>query len=170
MQAAAAPVCNFPGCTKAVFVEPTTNRVHDYCGRTHATAHGALKAQPQAKATTGVAPSSSPAAKVCGLPGCHKAAYVEPGTGKVHDYCGRTHAQTHLGILFFILSLHSELSLLLPSRPSFPVISTVFFETLSLPNHILAASSTSSPTATLPSSSSSVTPTTQGTTPSSTTS
>ncbi|KAL6078972.1 TRUD domain-containing protein [Balamuthia mandrillaris] len=128
---AAAPVCSFPGCTKAVFVEPTTNRVHDYCGRTHATAHGALKAQPQAKTTTGVStPSSSFATKVCGLPGCNKAVYVEPGTGKVHDYCGRTHAQKHLA----------------------------------------ASSTSSSPTGALPSSSSSVTPTTQGATPSSTTS
>jgi ribA/ribD-fused uncharacterized protein len=32
--------------------------------------------------------------RTCRLPGCSKACYVE-GNGKVHDYCGRTHAQQH---------------------------------------------------------------------------
>jgi len=29
--------------------------------------------------------------KMCKFPGCDKPCYVEPN-GKVHDYCGRTHA------------------------------------------------------------------------------
>ncbi|CAI8029732.1 N-glycosidase YbiA [Geodia barretti] len=32
--------------------------------------------------------------RTCRLPGCSKPCYVE-GNGKVHDYCGRTHAQQH---------------------------------------------------------------------------
>ena len=32
--------------------------------------------------------------KVCGYPGCSKQCYVEP-SGRVHDYCSRTHASEH---------------------------------------------------------------------------
>ena len=28
----------------------------------------------------------------CNLPGCKKPKYVDPANGRVHDYCGRTHA------------------------------------------------------------------------------
>ena len=31
---------------------------------------------------------------VCGYPGCSKQCYVEP-SGRVHDYCSRTHASEH---------------------------------------------------------------------------
>ncbi|MBN2479086.1 MAG: hypothetical protein JXA94_02545 [Parachlamydiales bacterium] len=89
---AAAQRCIFPGCTKPVFVEPT-GRVHNYCSRAHAQQDGALP-------TTGLRPSfQSPTAqatqrvaKTCMYRGCTKPVFVEQN-GRVHDYCGRTHAQ-----------------------------------------------------------------------------
>lgn len=33
--------------------------------------------------------------RICGYPGCNKLCYVERGTGRVHDYCNRTHADQH---------------------------------------------------------------------------
>ena len=33
---AAGETCSLPGCTKQRYVDPANNRVHDYCGRTHA--------------------------------------------------------------------------------------------------------------------------------------
>ena len=36
--------------------------------------------------------SSTAAGEPCNLPGCNKPKYVDPANGRVHDYCGRTHA------------------------------------------------------------------------------
>ncbi|KAL6056404.1 PARP catalytic domain-containing protein [Balamuthia mandrillaris] len=88
-----APKCNYPSCTKAVFVDSRSNRVLDYCGRTHANAHAAMKALPGVP--PGFPTTTTTGTKTCGLPGCNNAVYVEQGTGKVHNYCGRTHAQKH---------------------------------------------------------------------------
>ena len=33
---AAGEMCSLPGCTKQRYVDPSNNRVHDYCGITHA--------------------------------------------------------------------------------------------------------------------------------------
>ena len=30
--------------------------------------------------------------ETCSLPGCAKPKYVDPANGRVHDFCGRTHA------------------------------------------------------------------------------
>ena len=35
---------------------------------------------------------------VCSLPGCSKPCYVEPH-GRIHDYCGRTHASDHAAMM-----------------------------------------------------------------------
>ena len=35
---------------------------------------------------------------VCSLPGCSKPCYVEP-RGRIHDYCGRTHASEHAAMM-----------------------------------------------------------------------
>ena len=34
---------------------------------------------------------------MCGLPGCSKPCYVEHG--RIHDYCGRTHATEHAAMM-----------------------------------------------------------------------
>ena len=31
-------------------------------------------------------------AGTCSLPGCSRVKYVDPANGRVHDYCGRSHA------------------------------------------------------------------------------
>jgi hypothetical protein len=41
--------------------------------------------------------SSSGQVKKCAKPSCSNNAFVEPRTGIVHDYCGRTHAEEMLG-------------------------------------------------------------------------
>lgn len=36
--------------------------------------------------------SHAASGELCNLPGCTRPRYVDPGNGRVHDYCGRTHA------------------------------------------------------------------------------
>jgi ribA/ribD-fused uncharacterized protein len=66
--------CSYNGCKSPCYVEPTTSKVHKFCGRTHAAAY---------TSQFGVEP--------CSLPGCASPRFTEVG-GRVHDFCGRAHA------------------------------------------------------------------------------
>ena len=46
--------------------------------------------------------------RICSYPGCNKWCYVEQGTGRVHDYCNRTHADQHKVMLDKVWRQHWE--------------------------------------------------------------
>lgn len=74
--------CQFLGCTKPVWVGEGI--AHHYCGRTHACeALNRKREQLQ--------PPHGPCHR-CQLPGCEEPVHFEEDTGRVHDFCCRTHA------------------------------------------------------------------------------
>jgi len=83
-------VCQLPGCDEPVFYEPEIQRVHDFCSRDHADQAIARGIHPTSNRPTQSEPD---VAMRCALLGCSARCYVEPATGHVHDYCGRTHAK-----------------------------------------------------------------------------
>ena len=49
--------------------------------------------------TLSCAPSLGETVWLCDYPGCNKPCFVEYGSHRMHDYCGRTHAQQHKEML-----------------------------------------------------------------------
>lgn len=82
--------CALAGCSRAVFVEPSTNKTHKHCGRTHA-----WKAE------------RSVTSSVCSLPGCMRAVFSDD-SGRSFDYCGKTHALEHKSMMSDLSSINDE--------------------------------------------------------------
>mmetsp|Transcript_7097 Transcript_7097/g.10586 ORF Transcript_7097/g.10586 Transcript_7097/m.10586 type:complete len:395 (+) Transcript_7097:68-1252(+) len=82
--------CALPGCDRPVFFE--NGRVHEFCCRTHA--HAAISQGFHPPSQRGERAES--VAERCSLPGCSAPKWSDPTTGRVMDYCGRTHAQAAL--------------------------------------------------------------------------
>lgn len=85
--------CNMRGCDKTVNYEESTGRVHDFCCKEHAQqaiARGDWDAP--LSETAPVVKNNRGGRRLCGLLGCNLPCYVDQKTGRVHDYCGRTHA------------------------------------------------------------------------------
>jgi hypothetical protein len=82
-----AAVCAKVGCNLPVYVEPRTNIVHMYCGRTHALeAMGSSNVQ-----------QPHGACQICNLRGCKKTVAFDAMTGRVHDFCCKEHADRAIG-------------------------------------------------------------------------
>jgi len=92
---ATAKKCLIPGCNKNVYIDSVSGKIHDFCGRTHAQEWN--KMQPSNSSSSISASASavsvSTTAKKCLIPGCSKSVYIDPVSGRIHDFCGRTHAQ-----------------------------------------------------------------------------
>ncbi|KAL5516947.1 hypothetical protein EMCRGX_G002404 [Ephydatia muelleri] len=69
--------CSMPGCTRPKFVETATGRIHDYCGKRHATEHR------RSLPATGAVP---PHLK-CSTPGCNRQRRSMPDGSGYYDYC-----------------------------------------------------------------------------------
>jgi hypothetical protein len=78
----ASAICARPGCGLPAFIEPRTNIVHKYCGRTHAVEMEGRKVKP---------PHGD--CHVCNLDGCDRNVAFDSATGRVHDFCCKDHAQ-----------------------------------------------------------------------------
>jgi hypothetical protein len=65
--------CSYTGCEALCYVDPTTQKMHKFCGAIYAAAY---------KAQHNVEP--------CSFPGCFHPRLVEV-VEKVHDVCGRVH-------------------------------------------------------------------------------
>lgn len=113
--------CMYPMCNKPRFRE-TNGKVHECCGITHAREYTKLKGEtiePGLKCKTAgcirqkrrredgngyynycgrscrdgtFRTTPAVAGETCIFPNCTKPRYVDPANGRVHDYCGRTHA------------------------------------------------------------------------------
>ncbi|KAG5189803.1 hypothetical protein JKP88DRAFT_286547 [Tribonema minus] len=90
--------CKLPGCSATVFFESDTGRVYDYCCRAHAYQAGALSGR-SGSGSGGGGGGYAAHGPQCALPGCARAAYVDPTSNHAHDYCGRTHAREHAQML-----------------------------------------------------------------------
>lgn len=74
-------ICRKWGCDLPVWIEPRTNIVHDFCGRTHAIE----MLQSQVLRPHGNCHD-------CNLLGCSKEINFDPDSGRVHDFCCKDHA------------------------------------------------------------------------------
>jgi hypothetical protein len=75
--------CRRPGCENLVWVEQGgEGRIHDYCRRTCARLHEAVRAP------------SQDSGQICQVEGCDRNVSVRPN-GRAHDYCGRKCAMKH---------------------------------------------------------------------------
>jgi hypothetical protein len=77
------PTCGLPGCGNPCYV--AQGIVHGYCGRSHAA---------EALSCGLLASLQEPHGKchVCKLHGCNRQVFFEAETGRVHDFCGKKHA------------------------------------------------------------------------------
>jgi len=82
-------VCQYPGCDRLVYFDSATGRVHEFCGETHA--RMAIEEGLHEPSLRGR--RCAPSERTCSLPGCNAPRYVDEATGRVHDYCGRTHSR-----------------------------------------------------------------------------
>jgi hypothetical protein len=87
--------CNLNGCSKPVAFDPKSGRVHDFCSREHSrmAINWNQWPKPQREKALSV-PTSGKASHLpkCKLTGCNLDVFVDASTGRIHDYCGRTHA------------------------------------------------------------------------------
>jgi len=74
-------ICAKAGCNLPVYVEPRTQIVHQYCGRTHA--QEALGNNVQTPHGT---------CNRCNFRGCTKQVAFDDSRGRVHDFCCKEHA------------------------------------------------------------------------------
>lgn len=81
-------VCKLPGCHRPVFFEASSGRVHDFCCHTHALQAMNSGSHPRSNRGT----RADNAGLRCALPGCTATRFRDETTGRLHDYCGRTHA------------------------------------------------------------------------------
>lgn len=79
--------CKLPGCDRPVLYE-ACGRVHDFCCRTHAVQAMNSGLHPHSNRGT----RAEDQALRCNLPGCTAMKFRDEATGRLHDYCGRTHA------------------------------------------------------------------------------
>ncbi|CAI8018713.1 hypothetical protein GBAR_LOCUS11341 [Geodia barretti] len=81
--------CKTPGCTRQKRARDEGGGYYDYCGRS--CRDGSFRTKP-----AGIIHVHhkffSAAGEKCSLPGCDKPRFVDPASGRVHDYCGITHA------------------------------------------------------------------------------
>ncbi|CAM9181773.1 unnamed protein product [Discosporangium mesarthrocarpum] len=72
------------GCERAVHLDETSGRVHDFCCRNHAMLNiGAGKSSP----------TNSRGKRGCAMRGCSNSFFYDKHRGMDMDYCGRTHAR-----------------------------------------------------------------------------
>ncbi|CAN0364823.1 unnamed protein product, partial [Scytosiphon promiscuus] len=71
------------GCSKQVLFCASTNRIHDFCSKSHAVEAVAKGQQDSGK--------NDRAVSKCKLPGCQKDVYLDPTTGLGSDFCSRGH-------------------------------------------------------------------------------
>jgi hypothetical protein len=122
--------CKYPGCSRPCYVEG--NRVHDFCGRTHAQQYKALQYptqqnQPNIQHIPQLNLSSQSnqwySHKICKLPGCTKPCYIE-GT-YVHDFCGKSHAKQYRSMY---TSNQPHLELLSSTHPKYQDVQDQFLK------------------------------------------
>ena len=82
--------CQLPGCDEPVFFDATTERVHDFCCKTHA--HQAMARDDHPRPNKGRQGHPNKDMQ-CVLHGCSAERFYDQETGYLHEYCGRTHAR-----------------------------------------------------------------------------
>ena len=90
--------CLIPGCSKSVYIDSVSGKIHDFCGRTHAQEWNKMQPRVFNSSSSSISASANAVsirtiAKKCLIPGCSKSVYIDPVSGRIHDFCGRTHAQ-----------------------------------------------------------------------------
>jgi hypothetical protein len=75
-------ICQRAGCNKPVWVDPSTQIQHNFCGRTHATdTVGHQLKDPHGPC------------HICSLEGCEEPIFYDKKSDRVHDFCSQDHAR-----------------------------------------------------------------------------
>ncbi|CAN0059865.1 unnamed protein product [Pylaiella littoralis] len=85
-----APQCQKDGCPLTVYVDESTGRVHNFCGRRHAdeaVAIGGLSSPTSRRGDALVTKGTA----MCKVQGCHELVFRDPWTKKESEYCSNQH-------------------------------------------------------------------------------
>ena len=85
-------VCKLPGCDEEIYYDAEEDRVHEFCCKTHAWQAMHMGLHPASNKANQMGSRLS-VAQQCALAGCTARKFVDPDTGEVRDYCGRSHAR-----------------------------------------------------------------------------
>lgn len=80
--------CKLAGCSRTVYVDERTGRVHDFCGRSHANeamANGEGSSPSRGTGGGKGAPAQEQGSAECSLEGCKELVYRDPVTKVVRD-------------------------------------------------------------------------------------
>lgn len=89
-------ICQYPGCTKTVWINPTTKTPSLACGKTHLRELGRRISSSQLSGHQNYSPLDRKIGDIanptlCQYPGCTKPAWIDPATRTPSLACGKTH-------------------------------------------------------------------------------